>query len=140
MRMIFLMDIWLRLKIGILSKITEYIEKHVDSENLSLEEVAEYMQVSVRTLYRRFKEMDLESPKDYIKEYRINLAAKLLRTTSLTVQEIMYKTGFANRSHFYKNSLNIFQVTPKDYRNKYNKEGNQKLYNVYITKTVRDFI
>ena len=41
-----------------LSKITEYIEKHVDSENLSLEEVAEYMQVSVRTLYRRFKEMD----------------------------------------------------------------------------------
>lgn len=105
-----------------LSKITEYIEKHVDSESLSLEEVAEYMQVSVRALYRRFKEMDLESPKDYIKEYRINLAAKLLRTTSLTVQEIMYKTGFANRSHFYKEFSKHFQVTPKDYRNKYNKK------------------
>ena len=61
-----------------LSKITEYIEKHVDSENLSLEEVAEYMQVSVRTLYRRFKEMDLESPKDYIKEYRIKSSCKTI--------------------------------------------------------------
>lgn len=110
-----------------LSKITEYIEKYVDSENLSLEEVAEYMQVSVRTLYRRFKEMDLESPKDYIKEYRINLAAKLLRTTSLTVQEIMYKTGFANRSHFYKEFSKHFQVTPKDYRNKYNKKETEAI-------------
>lgn len=110
-----------------LSKITEYIEKHVDSENLSLEEVAEYMQVSVRTLYRRFKEMDLESPKDYIKEYRINLAAKLLRTTSLTVQEIMYKTGFASRSHFYKEFSKHFQVTPKDYRNKYNKKETEAI-------------
>ena len=110
-----------------LSKITEYIEKHVDSESLSLEEVAEYMQVSVRTLYRRFKEMDLESPKDYIKEYRINLAAKLLRTTSLTVQEIMYKTGFANRSHFYKEFSKHFQVTPKDYRNKYNKKETEAI-------------
>lgn len=105
-----------------LLKITEYIEKHVDSENLSLEELAEYMQVSVRTLYRRFKEMDLESPKDYIKEYRIKLAAKLLRTTSLTVQEIMYKTGFVNRSHFYKEFSKHFQMTPKDYRNEYNKK------------------
>lgn len=105
-----------------LSKLTEYIEKHVDSEDLSLEEVAEYMQVSVRTLYRRFKEMNLDSPKGYIKEYRINLAAKLLRTTSLTVQEIMYKTGFVNRSHFYKEFSKHFQETPKDYRNRYNQK------------------
>lgn len=105
-----------------LLKITEYIEKRVDSEELSLEELAEYMQVSVRTLYRRFKEMDLGSPKDYIKDYRINLAAKMLRTTSLTVQEIIYKTGFVNRSHFYKEFAKHFQMTPKDYRNEHNKK------------------
>lgn len=104
-----------------LLKVTEYIEKHVDAESLSLEEIAEHMQVSVRTLYRRFKEMELDSPKDYIKEYRINLAAKLLRTTSLTVQEVIYKTGFVNRSHFYKEFSKRFQMTPKDYRDKYNK-------------------
>lgn len=105
-----------------LLKVTEYIENHVDSEELSLEELAEYMQVSVRTLYRRFKEIGLDSPKDYIKEYRINLAAKLLRTTSLTVQEIIYKTGFINRSHFYKEFSKHYQMTPKDYRNMYNKK------------------
>lgn len=105
-----------------LLKVTEYIESHVDSEELSLEELAEYMQVSVRTLYRRFKEIGLDSPKDYIKEYRINLAAKLLRTTSLTVQEIIYKTGFMNRSHFYKEFSKHFQMTPKDYRNTYKKK------------------
>lgn len=47
----------------------------------------------------------INSPKDFIKEQRINYAAKLLLTTTLTIQEIMYRTAFTNRSHFYKEFL-----------------------------------
>ena len=103
-------------------KITEYIELNIDSEELSVEELAEHMQISVRSLYRRFKDMDMDSPKDYIKECRINMAAKLLRTTSLTIQEIIYKTGFVNRSHFYREFSKHFQMTPKSYRESLNKK------------------
>lgn len=104
-------------------KITEYIESNIDSEELSVEELAEHMQISVRSLYRKFKDMDMASPKDYIKEYRINMAAKLLRTTSLTIQEIIYKTGFVNRSHFYREFSKHFQMTPKSYRESLNKKS-----------------
>lgn len=75
------------------------------------------MQISTRTLYRRMKELDLGSPNDYIKECRMRHVVKLLETTSLTIQEIMYQTGFINRSHFYKEFTKRFHTTPKKYRN-----------------------
>lgn len=63
----------------------------------------------------------INSPKDFIKEQRINYAAKLLLTTTLTIQEIMYRTAFTNRSHFYKEFGKRYNQTPKEYResNKY---------------------
>lgn len=75
------------------------------------------MQTSSRNLYRKFKNLDQPSPKDFIKEQRINYAAKLLLTTTLTIQEIMYRTAFTNRSHFYKEFAKRYNnQTPREYR------------------------
>lgn len=108
-----------------LRDVTEYIEKNISQEDLSIDTLANHLQISPRSLYRKFKELNVGSPKDYIKECRIELAAKLLRTTSLTVQEIIYKTGFINRSHFYKEFTKRFQMTPKDYRNEHKKKDSK---------------
>ena len=43
-------------------------------------------------------------------------ASRLLVTTSLTIEEIMYQSGFMNRSHFYKKFTKRIGVAPKDYR------------------------
>lgn len=99
-----------------LEKTVRYIDEHIDDENLSPEALAEYLQVSVRNLYRKFKELDLAAPNDFIKGQRMNMASKLLLTTSDTVQEIMYRTGFSNRSHFYKEFGRRFGMTPGEYR------------------------
>lgn len=100
-----------------IQKLQTYIEEHIDKEDLSQSELAAVMQISTRTLYRRMKELDLGSPNDYIKECRMRHVVKLLETTSLTIQEIMYQTGFINRSHFYKEFTKRFHTTPKEYRN-----------------------
>lgn len=95
----------------------EFIDSNIDDTELSIEQVAKHMQMSVRNLYRRFKELELPSPNDFIKNHRITFAAKLLVTTSLTVQEIIYRSGFNNRSHFYREFDKQYGMTPKDYRN-----------------------
>lgn len=99
-----------------LRKVVEYIHENMADPGLSVESMAEYFQSSVRNLYRRFKELGQLPPNDFIKNQRINHAAKLLRTTALTVQEIMYNCGFNNRSHFYKEFAKRFEMTPKAYR------------------------
>ena len=93
----------------------------MDNTELGPEELAEAMQTSSRNLYRKFKNLDQLPPKDFIKEQRINYAAKLLLTTTLTIQEVMYRTAFTNRSHIYEEFGKRYNQTPKEYRenNKY---------------------
>lgn len=99
-----------------IDKIVEFIDNNIDDHELSTEQLANHMQVSVRNLYRKFKDLGLASPNDFIKSHRIAFAAKLLLTTSLTVQEIIYRSGFNNRSHFYREFDKQHGMTPKDYR------------------------
>ena len=48
---------------------------------------------------------------------RMQMAKKLLVETTSTIDEIMYKVGYDNRSTFYKNFKEYYGVTPKEYRN-----------------------
>ncbi len=99
-----------------LGGVVEYIDNHIDDTELSPDQLAAGLGMSLRNLYRKFKELNQPTPNDFIKNHRITYAAKLLLTTSFTVQEIIYRTGFSNRSHFYKEFDKRFGTTPKDYR------------------------
>lgn len=102
------------------------INENMDNSEFGPEELAEAMQTSSRNLYRKFKNLDQLSPKDFIKEQKINYAAKLLLTTTLTIQEIMYRAGFTNRSHFYKEFAKRYNHTPREYRET-NKQKDESL-------------
>lgn len=99
-----------------LEQVIRFIDENIDNAELTQDDLANHLQISTRNLYRKFKELELLPPKDFIKDYRISFAAKLLQTTTLTIQEIIYRSGFNNRSHFYKEFDKHFQMTPKDYR------------------------
>lgn len=100
-----------------LEKITSFIDDNIDNTELTPDMIASHLGTSTRNLYRRFKELDQIPPNDYIKTHRVKFAARLLCTTSLTIQEIMYRSGFSNRSHFYREFDKFFHTTPKEYRN-----------------------
>jgi ligand-binding sensor domain-containing protein/DNA-binding response OmpR family regulator/two-component sensor histidine kinase len=103
-----------------------FIDENMANSEFLPENLAGSLQISLRNLYRKFKELNQPSPKDFIKERRMAYAAKLLRTTTLTIQEVMYKTGFTNRSHFYKEFAKRYNLAPKEYR-KENKVKDQSL-------------
>ena len=106
----------------------ELIIKNMDNAEFGPDELADAMQTSSRNMYRKFKELNQPSPKDFMKEQRISHAAQLLLTTTLTIQEIMYRTAFSNRSHFYKEFAKRYNnLTPKEYR-----ENNKQMDNSLI--------
>ncbi|MCD8261103.1 MAG: helix-turn-helix domain-containing protein [Bacteroides sp.] len=57
-----------------------------------------------------------KTPADLIKEYRFSLVEKLLVTTQLSIDEILYRTGFANRGNFFKAFSARYGTTPKRFR------------------------
>ena len=101
----------------------DIIETNINNTEFSPEDLSDNLQVSMRTLYRKFKDLDLLSPKDFIKEQRITYAAKLILKTNLTIQEVMYSTGFTTRSHFYKEFTKRYNQSPKEYRESHNNDA-----------------
>ncbi|MBD8390325.1 hybrid sensor histidine kinase/response regulator transcription factor [Dysgonomonas sp. BGC7] len=99
-----------------IQKAVQIVEKNISNAEFSPEDLADGLQVSIRTLYRKFKDLELLSPKDFIKDQRIVYAAKLILSTTLTIQEIMFSAGFTTRSHFYKEFTKRFDRSPKEYR------------------------
>ena len=54
-----------------------------------------------------------------IKECKLNYARDYLLNSNYTVDEIAEKIGFYDRSHFDKVFKNQYNITPKNYRERY---------------------
>ena len=56
------------------------------------------------------------TPIDYLIKIRIEYAARLLRSSSLSVMEIAEKTGFVDSNYFTKQFRKIMGNSPRTYR------------------------
>jgi len=98
-------------------KIKQIIADNIEDENkLRPADLAREVGVDVRTLYRKFKKYTPYTPNEFVKNYRYSYAAKLLLTTNLTIQEIIYRVGLTNKTVFYADFKKIYGMTPKEYR------------------------
>lgn len=100
----------------LINKINDFINEHIDDEEFSPETIESFLGLSKASFYRKFKELVDMTPSEYIKSVRLNYAARMLRTTKMTVSEIIYKSGFSNKSYFYREFKDTFHCSPNDYR------------------------
>ncbi len=77
-----------------------YIEEHL-CEKLSLDDVAAAVPCSKSFLCHRFQEKMMVSPKQYILQKRMALAAKLIREGTPPTQAAL-RVGYENYSNFYR--------------------------------------
>lgn len=83
---------------------------------ITLQEIAAHTFYNPAYFSRIFKKQVGINLTDYIKEKRIREAARLLRDSSLTVEDVMSRVGYTDKNHFYKNFKEIYQMTPAAYR------------------------
>lgn len=101
----------------LIEEVASFILANIEDESLSPSTVADFVGVSKATLYRKFKELTRKTPSEFIRTLRLEHASKLLRTTKLTVLETMYRSGFSNKSYFYREFQKQYGVSPRNYRN-----------------------
>lgn len=89
------------------------------AEDISVEQVAQQVNMSKRNFIRRFKLATRYTPLEYIQRVRIEMAKKALEAGMQNIQALMYDVGYNDNKTFRNVFKRITGVTPQDYRNKY---------------------
>ena len=63
-----------------------------------------------------FKQETGTTPAQYLKEYRLRKAEKMLRTTFLTVKQVLKQVGLGSNAHFVRDFRKKYGMTPTAYR------------------------
>lgn len=98
-----------------LNNIQQYIAENFDRD-ISLEEVAKVANLSKYAFCKYFKQCTQKTFVDYLNEFRIRFACRLLRKTQYSISQISLLSGFNNLSHFNRQFKRIMQCTPSVYR------------------------
>lgn len=86
-------------------------------EDISLDEMADLVSMTVPSFCRYFKKMTNKTFTQFANEYRLVHASKLLAEQSLSITEVCFECGFNNFSHFNKSFKAFTGQNPSQYRN-----------------------
>lgn len=95
--------------------ILTYISEHYQ-EMLTIEDMANYCLYSKSNFMKFFKETLGMSFITYLNDYRLEIAAKELLTSSDNIIDIAIRTGFENLSYFNRSFKKKYGITPGKYR------------------------
>jgi PAS domain S-box-containing protein len=92
-----------------------YIRKNFHKD-ISIEQLANIAHLSVSALERRFKKYLAKTPKQFIRQIRLDNARRLLVETKLPIAQIAYQSGFSDHSYFSRHFKIMFDELPSQIR------------------------
>lgn len=98
-----------------IEKAKTIIEKNIDNTELSVVMLASEMGLSRTQVHRKMTEITGISTGDYIRNIRLNHAAKLLKEKKMDISQIAYAVGYSNQAHFSTSFKKHFGVSPTEY-------------------------
>ncbi|MGB5553406.1 MAG: AraC family transcriptional regulator [Flavobacteriaceae bacterium] len=93
---------------------------HVKSnfrEEITLEEIADLSSMTIPSFCRYFKKITNKTFVQFVNEYRLVHASKLLAEKPMSITEVCFESGFNNFSHFNKQFKAFTGQNPSEYRN-----------------------
>jgi len=100
-----------------LEKLHDTIDRNMTNQNLDVEHLAEHMNISRPTLYRKIKSISDLTPNEIINLARLKKAAQLLNEGELRIYEISDRVGYSSQTHFGRNFSKQFGMSPTEYMN-----------------------
>ncbi|AZN39618.1 AraC family transcriptional regulator [Paenibacillus albus] len=100
----------------LLGTVTQIIQRDLANPALSLDSIAAEVDLSSAYLGKLFKKHRLVSVADYINNARLEYASHLVASSKDTITDIMEKSGFSSRSHFFTQFKRVYGITPSQYR------------------------
>ena len=100
------------------TKAIEYIEKNTFT-NLSVNDIARYLNISRSHLYALFKQELNTSPQQFLTNAKIANARELLSKTKIPIYSIALSCGYKNAFAFSRAFKQVTNISPREYRQHY---------------------
>ena len=95
--------------------VVKNIEKHLDDSTFEAKVLADSLNMSLPTLYRKIKQYSDLSILELTRNIRLKKAAELLASQQYSVQEVAEMVGFNDTATFCKRFTEQYGVTPSQY-------------------------
>jgi len=99
----------------LLNKVVTYLEKNLNSDQLSVESLSKEVGMSRSSLYSKILEITGETPVEYIRSFKLGKAKVLLEKSSLTIAEVAYEVGFSTPNYFARAFKAKYNILPSEY-------------------------
>ena len=99
-----------------IDEVFQFVSQHF-SRHITLEEMAGLCNLTPQSFCRFFKKRTQKTFVDFVNEFRISHARKLLsENDDMSISEIAYACGFNNISYFIKAFKTITGITPREHK------------------------
>jgi len=109
-----------------LEKLDALIHKNMANTNLDVEQLAEGMNMSRPTFYRKIRAISDLTPNELINIVRLKKAAELIAQSTYRISEVAEMVGFVSQSNFGRSFLKQFGMSPSEYFNVKNIHADNK--------------
>ncbi len=99
-----------------------FIEEHY-TDKLTIAELADHAAIGRRSFERRFKRATNNTVMEYIQRVKIEAAKRSFESSQKNINEVMFDVGYTDTKAFRTVFKKVTGLTPIEYRNKYNKQG-----------------
>lgn len=96
-------------------KVVAAVERNIDNYEYDIDDLCVDIGVSRTQLYRKMKVVAGVSANEFIRNYRLKKAARLLGNPDMNVGDVIFAVGFNNRSYFNRCFKEYFGMTPMEY-------------------------
>ena len=102
----------------LMERIMKAVNKNLSNSDFNVDMLTQEVGISRAQLHRKMKEMTGISTSEFIRNIRLEQAARLLREQKINVTQVSYTVGFSNLAHFSTIFRKHFGIAPSEYAEK----------------------
>ncbi len=101
---------------ALLQKALISVKNNLGNSDYSIENLSEDLCMSRSNLYRKIHSITGMTPTDFVRNTRLKEAALMLKTTTMSIEEIAYAVGFSSPGYFTRSFKKLFGMLPTQFR------------------------
>ena len=103
----------------LMERIMKVVNENMTDSDFNVEKMCEEIGISRTQLHRKMKELTGVSTSEFLRNIRLDEAARLIREHRINITQVSYAVGFTNNSHFSTAFKRYFGMSPSEYASKY---------------------